>query len=86
AIARQSGIGAATLAARIKSGMSLGDATSKPVINKSPTHVVFGRSMKTSEIVAEYGIDKQVFNYRIRVKKMTAEQAILMHAPEAVTA
>jgi len=75
--ARNAGLKSATLAYRMRSGLSLEDAMVKPVKNTAPKHHVFGEILKTSEIVAKYGIDKQVFNYRLRVKRMTAEEAIL---------
>jgi len=75
-VARASRIGTATLAARLKSGYSLDEATTKPVIDKSPRHSVFGEMLLTAEIVERFGIARQVFNYRLRVKGMTAEQAI----------
>lgn len=74
--AKSAGIKTATLAYRLRAGLTLSDALAKPVANKCPKHDVFGEKLKTAEIVAKFGIDRQVFNYRLRVKGMTPEQAI----------
>jgi translation initiation factor 2B subunit (eIF-2B alpha/beta/delta family) len=75
--ARKSGVPVSTMAARLKSGMKVSVAKAKPVENRAPKHVVFGETLSTADIVFRYGVARQVFNYRLRVKGMTAEQAVL---------
>lgn len=68
----------ATLAYRLKSGMSLGDAVSKPVTCKLPRHMVNGESLTASQIMNKYCIPRGRLNYNLR-KGMTAEQVVAMY-------
>lgn len=73
---RKYGFCKGVVAARIGMGWSVERAVSEPALQNKPVHQVFGESMSTKQIVDRFKISKQAFNYRIRVMKLTAEQAI----------
>ena len=68
----------ATLAARLKSGMSFTEATSRPVKCIKPMHLVKGKMMTAGEIFKIYCIPRGRLNYNLR-KGMTAEEVVAMY-------
>lgn len=76
--ARRVGMLPATLAYRLRRGMRLTAAVSKPVECRRPMHIVKGELMTASDILNRYCIPRGRLNYNLR-KGMTADEVVAMY-------
>lgn len=74
-IERRFGLNKGVILARLKMGWDIERAVSEPALDKKPSHMVFGESLTTKDIVDKYGVSRQMFNYRLR-EGWTAEQIV----------
>lgn len=72
---RRFGLNKGVILARLKMGWDIERAVSEPALDKKPSHMVFGESLTTKDIVDKYGVSRQMFNYRLR-DGWTAEQIV----------